>query len=70
MPFSRATSTPGASSTTRPRKPTARTLDRYLLAIAASSPDTDPASFESEASRQAYWINAYNAWVIAMVLDA
>jgi hypothetical protein len=45
-------------------------LDRYLLAIAASSPDTDPASFESEASRQAYWINAYNAWVIAMVLDA
>jgi hypothetical protein len=45
-------------------------LDRYLAAIAASSPDSDPNTFATDDERLAYWINAYNAWVIAMVLEA
>jgi hypothetical protein len=44
-------------------------LDRFVIALAASSPDSDPAAFGSEASRLAYWIAAYNAWVIVMVLE-
>jgi len=45
-------------------------LDRYLAAVAATSPASDPERFGDDAQRLAYWICAYNAWVIAMVLDA
>ncbi len=44
-------------------------LDRYVTAIAVGSPDTMPALFPSEPDRLAYWLNAYNAWTISLVLD-
>ncbi|NIM06074.1 MAG: DUF547 domain-containing protein [Armatimonadetes bacterium] len=40
-------------------------LDAYLNSIAA----TDPASLATREDRLAYWLNAYNAFVIAGVLD-
>ena len=43
-------------------------LDRYLALLARVSPDTRPGLFASEDDRLAYWINAYNASVIATVL--
>ncbi|NNL86269.1 MAG: DUF547 domain-containing protein [Myxococcales bacterium] len=43
-------------------------LDRYLATLAARSPDSHPDAFPTAAHRLAYWINAYNAWVIATVL--
>lgn len=43
-------------------------LDRYLGALAASSPDSAPESFASDAERLAYWLNAYNALVFQGVL--
>jgi hypothetical protein len=52
--------------------PAARTdrkdLDRYLSALARTSPDSHPGRFPGEADRLAYWINAYNASVISLVL--
>ncbi len=45
-------------------------LDRYVAALARHSPDATPSAYPEEADRLAYWINAYNAWVIVMVLDA
>ena len=44
-------------------------LDRYLATLAKTSPDSDASAFPTEAHRLAYWINAYNAWTIATVLD-
>lgn len=44
-------------------------LEAYLGAVAASSPDADPERFPDAASRLAYWINAYNAWVLKIVKD-
>ncbi len=46
-----------------------RVLDRYLGQLAAASPDSHPDLFPSEADRLAYWINAYNAGAIALVLE-
>jgi len=43
-------------------------LDRYLDALAETSPDSHPEHFRTEADRLAYWINAYNASVIDRVL--
>lgn len=43
-------------------------LDRYLEALAATSPDSAPETFPSEAERLAYWLNAYNALVFQGVL--
>ena len=43
-------------------------LDRYLGQLAAVSPDSHPALFPTPADRLAYWINAYNASVISLVL--
>ncbi len=43
-------------------------LDRYLAALAARSPDSHPEVFPHEHDRLAYWINAYNASAIALVL--
>ncbi len=43
-------------------------FERYYQKIAAISPDSSPASFNGEADRLAYWINAYNAAVIKTVL--
>ncbi len=44
-------------------------LDRYLAALASTSPDHAPGRFPTEAERLAYWLNAYNASVIGLVLD-
>jgi hypothetical protein len=43
-------------------------LDAYYARLAAVSPDSHPALFPTEADRLAYWINAYNATVIVVVL--
>lgn len=45
------------------------TLDRYLASLERVSPDSSPGLFATRADQLAYWINAYNAAVIAGVLD-
>ena len=44
-------------------------LDRYLAAIAAYSPDSAPERFSRDSDALAYWIYAYNAFVIKAILD-
>lgn len=43
-------------------------LERYVAQLARTSPDSDPALFPTREDRLAYWINAYNASVLATVL--
>ncbi len=43
-------------------------LDRYLATLAARSPDSHPEQFPDEDHVLAYWINAYNASAISLVL--
>jgi hypothetical protein len=45
-------------------------LDAFLRQLAAISPENRPELFPTPASRMAYWINAYNAFVIHGVLRA
>ena len=45
-----------------------RRLDSYLAAVAAYSPSATPDRFTTRSERLAYWIYAYNAWVIRTVL--
>ena len=42
-------------------------LDRQYARMAAISPDSHPDRFPTEEDRLAYWINAYNAAVLALV---
>ncbi len=44
-------------------------LDRYLGQLAATSPSSAPHRFKSEDEQLAYYINAYNAFVLAAVRD-
>lgn len=44
-------------------------LSRYVGRVAVVSPDSRPALFTSDDDRLAYWINAYNAWVLHAVLE-
>jgi hypothetical protein len=44
-------------------------LDRYLAAVARYSPDNTPERFAGKHDRLAYWMYAYNAFVIKAVLD-
>jgi hypothetical protein len=44
------------------------TLDRYYVLVARYSPDSHPELFPDEASRLAYWINAYNGAVLKAVI--
>ena len=44
-------------------------LDGYLAAVARFSPEETPARFATRADRLAYWLYAYNAYVIRSVLD-
>ena len=44
-------------------------LETYLAQVAATSPDSDPERFPDDAHRLAYWVNAYNAWVLKLVKD-
>lgn len=43
-------------------------FDRYYGQIASFSPDSTPSAFHGPSDELAYWINAYNAAVIATVL--
>lgn len=43
-------------------------LDRYYRLIAATSPDSHPEIFPTDRHALAYWINAYNAAAIQIVL--
>ena len=43
-------------------------LDAYLNRVAAFSPDSHPALFPNRDHQLAYWLNAYNAYVIKAVL--
>lgn len=45
-----------------------QTLDRFLGAVARTSPESEPALFPTRADRLAYYLNAYNAWVFRGVL--
>lgn len=44
-------------------------LDDYLAAVAGFSPDSAPQRFDSSADSLAYWLYAYNAYVIRSVLQ-
>ena len=46
-----------------------RTLDGYLAALAAASPERAPERFPNPGDAEVYWLNAYNALVIAAILD-
>lgn len=43
-------------------------LERYFLLLSLYSPDSHPELFPTEESRLAYWLNAYNAAAIRIVL--
>ena len=43
-------------------------LDAYLAAVARFGPDSTPERFDGEADELAYWLYAYNAYVIKAVL--
>ncbi len=45
-------------------------LERYLSDVASRSPLSHPEAFPDDADRLAYWINAYNAWVLRAVLES
>jgi hypothetical protein len=45
------------------------TLDRYYHWLNTTSPDSDPALFPTTADELAYWINAYNASVLIIVVE-
>ena len=45
-------------------------LDAYVDSLARYSPDSDPALFPDRDHELAYWINAYNAFVLRGVIDA
>jgi hypothetical protein len=47
-----------------------RDLDRYCGMLAEVSPENAPARFPTGADSLAYWINAYNAFVLKGVVDA
>ena len=45
-------------------------LDAYIDSLARYSPESHPQRFASSAHSLAYWINAYNAYVIKGIVDA
>lgn len=45
------------------------TLDVYLAAVAAYSPDNSPERFSHQSDQLAYWLYAYNAYVVKNVLN-
>lgn len=46
-----------------------QTLDTYVAALGNTSPDSHPARFPTQQDALAYWINAYNAFVLRGVID-
>ena len=45
-------------------------LNTYLKQLAQLSPETNPERFPTRSDSLAYWLNAYNAFAIASVIDA
>lgn len=43
-------------------------LDAFLAELAATSPENRPALFPTQSEQLAYWINAYNAFVVKQVV--
>ena len=46
-----------------------QSLDAYLAAVSRYSPDSTPERFEKQSDELAYWLYAYNAYVIKSILD-
>jgi len=44
-------------------------LDKMIEQISAVSPDNKPQLFPTREAKLAYWINAYNAWILRIVVD-
>ena len=44
-------------------------LDQYLAAVILYSPESTPERFETRQDELAYWLYAYNAYVIKSILD-
>jgi hypothetical protein len=44
-------------------------LEQFIAGLATASPDTHPEQFPTEEHALAYWINAYNAFVLHAVID-
>jgi hypothetical protein len=44
-------------------------LDSYLAAVGRYSPESTPERFEKQSDELAYWLYAYNAYVIKSILD-
>ncbi len=44
-------------------------LDAYLAAVSLYSPESTPDRFETQQDELAYWLYAYNAYVIKSILD-
>jgi len=44
-------------------------LDSYLAAVSLYSPESSPDRFDSKQGELAYWLYAYNAYVIKSILD-
>jgi hypothetical protein len=45
-------------------------LNQYLAQLEAASPENKPAAFPTVNDRLAYWLNAYNALSLRLILDA
>jgi len=46
-----------------------QSLDSYLAAVSHYSPESTPNRFEKQSDELAYWLYAYNAYVIKSILD-
>ena len=46
-----------------------QSLDAYLAAVSRYSPESTPERFEKQSDELAYWLYAYNAYVIKSILD-
>ncbi|MBI1982726.1 MAG: DUF547 domain-containing protein [Acidobacteria bacterium] len=44
-------------------------LDEMIERISSVSPDSAPELFPTREAKLAYWINAYNAWILRIVVD-
>ncbi len=44
-------------------------LGRMIQQISAVSPDNKPQPFPTREAKLAYWINAYNAWILRLIVD-
>ncbi len=51
-------------------KQDSRDLEAFVRQLAALSPDNSPARFPTPTAQMAYWINAYNAFVLHAVAEA